>query len=605
MFPAIRGVQDHMSNWMSSLIQAQDGCLQMVAHRASMGRFQQEQLAHHVAQRAMMPSTTDQVSYLRAQLAHRDAQLEQVRAERDNHFVQDEKVLAHMRLLSSEAKDWKSRIVTEAEEVLCRESAQVAHQATEAQEAMDQHYKAKWRQAETDLKALCQSNSAQVQSLASKLQETNLEHHELHTAQERQLRLEAQALRQAQEQEQQAAQVTHEHELAIQEFRRQAEEQPELHKLLWRRQLSQQSTYKAEIHELYTEMLNMREKSEMQSHLSAHMCKLEHTSPSGSLESEPDNVLNTASPSRSSAWILRSKMATPDRPTSSGLQSPSGAPMQFGPNPQTQEYSRPSPCCVSPARWGNHYARESGEEECELFGVVPPDQEENPLGVPAECEAHQDELYNASSPSVSNSMASNLAGPRCIDGQLVRPTPPSDASPSTACQASTVCAPGGVPLGKAPPGFGSPTGIVPSRRIPPPPPPPAPVQPSNATVHPLPYPVQCTPLHTKPRRQEEAVHQKVQAEEQGREQVTSPIHPAIHTQEEEEQGPMAQEEDTHQEEDPPVVNQTAAVPFHVHHHLQVPHLRSNQEEQAIQAVLHRPHLQSHLHQVEQSTHGRL
>ena len=191
-FPAISGVQDHMSNWMSSLIQAQDGCLQMVAHRASMGRVQQEQLAQHVAQRAMMPSTTDQVSYLRAQLAHRDAQLEQVRAERDNHFVQEEEVLAHMRLLSSEAKDWKSRVVTEAEEVLCRESAQVAHQATETQEAMDQHYKAKWRQAEADLQTLCQSNSAQVQSLASKLQETNLEHHELHTAQERQLRLVAQ-----------------------------------------------------------------------------------------------------------------------------------------------------------------------------------------------------------------------------------------------------------------------------------------------------------------------------------------------------------------------------------------------------------------------------
>ena len=28
MFPAIRGVQ-HVSNWMSNLIQAQDGCLQM------------------------------------------------------------------------------------------------------------------------------------------------------------------------------------------------------------------------------------------------------------------------------------------------------------------------------------------------------------------------------------------------------------------------------------------------------------------------------------------------------------------------------------------------------------------------------------------------
>ena len=57
----------------------------------------------------------------------------------------------------------------------------------------------------------------------------------------------------------------------------------------------------------------------------------------------------------------------------------------------------------------------------------------NPLGLPAE---------------------SNLV-PRCINGELARPTPPSDDSPSTACQASTVCAPGGVPIGKAPPGFGS------------------------------------------------------------------------------------------------------------------------------------------------------
>ena len=86
-----------------------------------------------------------------------------------------------MRLLSSETKDWKSRVVIEAEEVLCRESAQAAQQATEAQEAMGQRYKAKWRQAEADLKALCQSNRAQVQSLAFKLQETNLEHHELYT----------------------------------------------------------------------------------------------------------------------------------------------------------------------------------------------------------------------------------------------------------------------------------------------------------------------------------------------------------------------------------------------------------------------------------------
>ena len=237
---------------------------------------------------------------------------------------------------------------------------------------MDQHCKTKWRQAEADLKALCQSNGAQVQSLAAgKLQETNLEHHELHTAQERQLQLEAQTLRQAQEQEHQAAQMTQEHELAIQECRRQAEEQPELHKSLWRRQLSQQSTYKAEIHELYTEMLNTREKSEMQSRLAAHMCKLEHSIPIRSGESEPENLLNARSPGRRSSWIPPSEMETPDRPTSSGLQSPIGAPVQLGPSPQIREHSRPSPCCIPPAQWGDRYARDPGEEECELFGEVP------------------------------------------------------------------------------------------------------------------------------------------------------------------------------------------------------------------------------------------
>ena len=240
--------------------------------------------------------------------------------------------------------------MTETEEVLCRESAQTAHQATETQEAMDQQYKAKWRQAEADLKTLCQSNSAQVQSLASKLQETNLEHHELYAAQERQLQLEAQTLRQAQDQEQQSARLAHEREIAIQNLKSQAEEQPELLKLQWRRQLSQQSSYKAEIHELYTEMLNMREKSGTKSHLSAQMCRLEH--PSRSVEPEPDNVLNTASPGRCSSWILPSEMmSTPDRPTSSGLQSPSGAPVQFGPSPLTQEYRHPSPCCIPPAQW--------------------------------------------------------------------------------------------------------------------------------------------------------------------------------------------------------------------------------------------------------------
>ena len=133
-----------------------------------------------------------------------------------------------MRLLSSEAKDWKSGVVTETEEVLCRESAQFAQQATEAQEAMDQHEKARWQQAEADLKALCKSNRAQVQSLASKLHETNEEHQQLHTAQERQLQLEAQALRAVHERELQAAQSAQESEVVIQELRRKAAEQPDI-----------------------------------------------------------------------------------------------------------------------------------------------------------------------------------------------------------------------------------------------------------------------------------------------------------------------------------------------------------------------------------------
>ena len=67
----------------------------------------------------------------------------------------------------------------------------------------------------------------------------------------------------------------------------------DLQKLLWKRQLSQQADYRAEIHELHTELLNMKEKSEVKSHLAAHMCRIDQTVPSRTVESEPENVLNT------------------------------------------------------------------------------------------------------------------------------------------------------------------------------------------------------------------------------------------------------------------------------------------------------------------------
>ena len=244
--------------------------------------------------------------------------------------------------------------------------------------------------------------------------------------------------------------MAQERELAIQELRRQAEEQPAIQKTLWKRQLSQQSTYKAEIHELYTEMLNMREKSETQSHLAANMCKLKHSLPSRSVESEPENVLNTRSPGRYSRWILPDELETPDRTTCSGLQSPMRAPVQLGPSPQTREYSHPSPCGIPPAQWGDMHARDPGEEECELFGDVPAGHDGNVMGMPSNGGEHQDELDNAAASHASDSMAATLAGPRCVNGQLMRPTPPNDDSPSTACRPNVVNAPGGIALGRGP-----------------------------------------------------------------------------------------------------------------------------------------------------------
>ena len=402
-----------------------------------------------------------------------------------------------MRLLSSEAKDWKSRVVTEAEEVLCRESAQIAQQATEAQEAMDQHCKAKWQQAEADLKALCQSNSAQVQSFASKLHETNEEHQQLHTAQERQLQLEAQALRAAHQYEQQAAQSVNECENMIQELRRQADEQPDIQKFVWKKQVSQQSTNRAEIHELHTEMLNMKEKSEMKSRLAANMCKVEQTVPSRTVDSEPENVLNTLSPGRSARWILAHELETPNRPTSSGLQSPAGAPVQLGPSPQTREYARPPPCCVPPAQWGDVHGR-AGEEDCELFGGMPLGDNQALLADPSQGAEQQDELDNAGIIPLQMPQQP-MTGARCVNGNLVRPDITEEEPPSMARRQSAVLAAGGVALGTGPPGYEHSPGGLRGRQIPPPPPPPppGPVPHAPAVSSAARYPREWTPLNTR------------------------------------------------------------------------------------------------------------
>ena len=88
-------------------------------------------------------------------------------------------------------------------------------------------------------------------------------------------------------------------------------------------------------------------------------------------------------------------------------------------------------------------------------------------------------------------------------GNLMRPMLAEEEAPSTACRPNVVNAPGGVILGRGPPGFGKSPGSIPTRQIapppPPPPPPPAPVPHGHAISTAATYPREWTPLHTGPK----------------------------------------------------------------------------------------------------------
>ena len=144
-----------------------------------------------------------------------------------------------------------------------------------------------------------------------------------------------------------------------------------------------------------------------------------------------------------------------------------------------------------------------------------------------------------------------MAAARCINGNLVRPDNTDEEPPSTACRQSTVMAPGGVPLGRGPPGHQQSPGGLRGRNVPPPPPPPppppAPVAHAPAALNAASYPREWTPLNTRPRQQEEAVrpmvHPMIQAAAVVKEQMVNPVKVVIHIQEEEQQDLMGQEEE--------------------------------------------------------------
>ena len=141
-------------------------------------------------------------------------------------------------------------------------------------------------------------------------------------------------------------------------------------------------------------------------------------------------------------WILPHELETPHRPTSSGMQSPMGAPDQFGPSPQTREYTPPPPCHIPPAQWGDVNGR-AGDDGCELFGgVLTGDDQDLPFD-PLRTVQCPDEIANASPPSPSRPSQPLMAA-RGVDGNLVRPDNAEEEPPSTACRQSIVTAPGGV-----------------------------------------------------------------------------------------------------------------------------------------------------------------
>ena len=109
----------------------------------------------------------------------------------------------------------------------------------------------------------------------------------------------------------------------------------------------------------------MREKSEMQATLSAKVCRIEPLSLT--VESEPENVLNTAYPGRSPSWILPAELTTPAKPTT-GIQSPSSPPVAYGPSSITQHYRPAHYLSVLPAQWGD---RKQGGEGDKIDFMAP------------------------------------------------------------------------------------------------------------------------------------------------------------------------------------------------------------------------------------------
>ena len=124
-----------------------------------------------------------------------------------------------MRLLSSETKDWKSRVVSETEQVLVKKSAEAPSKANETQKKHSS--------------GICTSPTVLMYSSLQKV--CTEKHQQLHSANERRLQLEAQTLRMSQDMEQQTFSIADERK--VRQLQDKSAAQPDLQTEQWTPQL--------------------------------------------------------------------------------------------------------------------------------------------------------------------------------------------------------------------------------------------------------------------------------------------------------------------------------------------------------------------------------
>ena len=194
-----------------------------------------------------------------------------------------------------------------------------------------------------------------------------------------------------------------------------------------------------------------------------------------------------------------------------------------------------------------------------------------------------DELHDAHSP-IAPLQQAPLVAARCVNGTILRPRSAEDEHPSTACQHSEVCAPGGVPLGRGTPGQHQSPGGRRGRDIEPPPPPPPPPPPVSTCQRSHISNAVDTPAHKGKGSRRRRPHQEV-LPIQGVATPVNGVYQAVIHQEE----ALDQEEALGQEEQD--------------HHLHPPHREEEVQEEVQEQVLCREELHLSSQEEEQELQG--